>query len=369
MNPFIVSGFEGPEYFCDRKNELAKLREAFDNKRNVTLFSLRRMGKSALVKYHYKNISGKAECIYVDIFPARNLTEFTEIFAKCVSSQIGKSSKDYMDKMISFVKSLGASLSFNEFTGNPEISLDLGSIKNYKKSLEEIFNYLEKNKKRVVISFDEFQQIRTFPEKNTEAILRTLIQNYKNISFIFLGSNKGILESVFTDNTKPFYHSTQFLMLEEIHQNEYAQFITEKFNSGKRKIKKEAVDMLLDLCRNHTYYVQYFCNRLYSKDINIKESEVYEVQLEILSENEPVYFNYKNLLTDIQWKLTSAIAEEEKVKEPLSISFIKKYNLNSASTLKRALESLLKKEIIIFYNGQYIVYDVFFSLWLKKNKL
>lgn len=37
MNPFVVSGFEGPEYFCDRKTELLKLNETFDIKKEIII--------------------------------------------------------------------------------------------------------------------------------------------------------------------------------------------------------------------------------------------------------------------------------------------------------------------------------------------
>ncbi|MBK9333089.1 MAG: hypothetical protein IPM96_11950 [Ignavibacteria bacterium] len=118
---------------------------------------------------------------------------------------------------------------------------------------------------------------------------------------------------------------------------------------------------------------EYFCDRKKElkklKEAFKKPETVYSVLDEILQENEPVFLNYKNLLTSLQWKLAIAIAKEDKVKEPLAISFIKKYDLNSASSLKRALDALLKKEIIIYYKEMYQLNDLFFSLWLKNYTL
>jgi hypothetical protein len=369
MNPFIVSGFEGKEYFCDRKNELKKLKEAFDNRRNVTLFSLRRMGKSALVKYHFENISRNANCIYTDIFPAMNFNEMTQLIVDSVTQQYGASTKDYLTKITSLVKSLGATLSFNQFTGKPELKFAIGHIKSQQKNLTEVFNFLEESNKRVLIAIDEFQQVRSFTDTNTEAFLRSLIQNFKKINFIFLGSNKGILESIFSDNSKPFYQSAQFMYLDEINKDEYSEFIIRQFGKNKIKISYDETEFILEQCRTHTYYVQYLCNRIFSKGLNCTKEIIYNTLEEILKENEPVYFNYKNLLTDIQWKLASAIAKEGKVKEPLSIAFIKKYDMNSTSSLKRALDALLKKEILIYQKEHFMVYDVYFSLWLKEKTI
>lgn len=367
INPFIISGFLGQEYFCDRRTELKKLEEAFTNKRNVTLFSLRRMGKSALVKFLFEKLSTKADCIYVDIFPARDFSEMTMLIANAITEYYGLTFKDYLSKLGVLIKSLRATISFDELTGKPKLNFGISEIKHQEKNFKEIINFIESNKKKILLVFDEFQQIRSFPEKNTEAVLRTIFQNCKNINFIFLGSNKGMIESIFSESSKPFYQSSQMMHLEEIDKTEYSDFIISKFKSGNQKITVKQVQNILDLTRTHTYYVQYVCNRLYSKSFDGTEKIFNETFSEILNENEPVYFNYKNLLTDMQWRLTGAIAKESGVNEPLSFSFIKKYDLPTISSVKRALDSLLKKEIIIYYKKRYFVYDVFFSLWLKQK--
>ena len=35
-NPFLMAGYMGPDYFCDRERETAELVEAIENDRNVT---------------------------------------------------------------------------------------------------------------------------------------------------------------------------------------------------------------------------------------------------------------------------------------------------------------------------------------------
>ena len=50
MNPFIISGYEGAEYFCDRVAETKQLASEIANGNNVALIATRRMGKSGLVR-------------------------------------------------------------------------------------------------------------------------------------------------------------------------------------------------------------------------------------------------------------------------------------------------------------------------------
>lgn len=52
VNPFPTTGYIGKEYFCDREKELSSLRKFVENGMNTTLFSLRRLGKSAFLANH-----------------------------------------------------------------------------------------------------------------------------------------------------------------------------------------------------------------------------------------------------------------------------------------------------------------------------
>ena len=38
-NPFLIYGYAGPDYFCDRKEDTQKLISALRNGRNITLMS------------------------------------------------------------------------------------------------------------------------------------------------------------------------------------------------------------------------------------------------------------------------------------------------------------------------------------------
>ena len=79
-NPFVISGYRGPEYFCDRVRETGKLVSALVNERNVTLMAPRRYGKTGLVKNVFHSLPEEYATIYVDIYSTENLHEFTQAF-------------------------------------------------------------------------------------------------------------------------------------------------------------------------------------------------------------------------------------------------------------------------------------------------
>ena len=48
-NPFLVRGYAGPKFFCDRAAETDRLVSSLENDRDVTLIAPRRYGKTGLV--------------------------------------------------------------------------------------------------------------------------------------------------------------------------------------------------------------------------------------------------------------------------------------------------------------------------------
>ena len=50
-NPFITSGYESAEYFCDREQESENLIREVTNGNNLALISTRRMGKTGLIQH------------------------------------------------------------------------------------------------------------------------------------------------------------------------------------------------------------------------------------------------------------------------------------------------------------------------------
>ena len=65
MNPFLLTGYESPEYFCDRVEETKTLLNNLNNRSNTTFFAPRRTGKTALIQHVFHTLKKKKQvCIY-----------------------------------------------------------------------------------------------------------------------------------------------------------------------------------------------------------------------------------------------------------------------------------------------------------------
>ena len=371
-NPFALKGYHGKDYFCDREEELQRLLDAQKQGIDITMLAIRRMGKTGLIHHFFNETSPKNDIItiYFDVFATQNLSDFTNEFASAILYSLPKSKK-IANNFINYIKGFNPLISFDSFSGAPEVSLSFNSIQQNEKSLQQLFQYLENQDKKVVIAIDEFQQVATYPEKNTEALLRTIIQKLKNINFIFCGSNKHMLFEIFNSVKRPFFGSTQTIYLGSIPVQKYDDFIRHHFQLNKRKITQEAIDFILEWTRTHTYYTQSLCHKLfYVAPKNIVLQDVYYACDRLLKEQESVFFQYRNLLTTQQWNLMIAIAKEDKVTQPTSFEFVSRYELGNASSVRRSLLSLIDKEMVIEISTHnehyYMVYDCFLSRWMAK---
>lgn len=371
-NPFTLSMYSGPQFFCDREIETARVINAIKNNRNLTLISYRRLGKSGLIKHVFHKLGKEKgiKLLYIDLMDTEDLAGFVQLLAKEIIGKADNLTLQFIKSFGKAITSLRPKIGVDPLTGHPEIEITMQADVSPETTVKEVFTYLQKQQKKIVIALDEFQQILEYPEKNTEAILRKYIQQLTNTCFIYSGSQKHLLTSMFSDAGRPFYQSTDFLNLTTIESSKYSRFISSWFKKDGREIDQEAVHTLLALSRGHTYYVQFLSNKIYGLQLKTtKKKHVIQTLLQILEEKEFIYYNYKKLLTSLQFKLLEAIAIEGGVNKPTSKHFINKHKLGTPSSVKTALTALLNKEMIFDDNKVYHVYDVFFSLWLNRRKI
>ena len=368
-NPFIYQGYESPKYFCDREVETKTLLSHLKNGRNVTLISPRRIGKTGLIKntfYHLKEQEKDATCLYIDIFATKNLHDFVELLGVMVINEIVRKNASFIEKTISFFSALRPVLSMDPLTGEPSVSITVEPSKE-DITIQSIFNYLNDSEQEVYIAIDEFQQIAEYPEKGTEALLRSYIQFAQHVHFIFSGSKFHLMAEIFGSPKHPFYQSTEMMGLKPLDSDVYYDFCLQFFKEKGGNIEKDIFEYLYNMFEGHTWYIQCIMNRLYEANTNVESTEqVNAAILSILAGREPQFESLSQFFTDNQFSLLKAIAKEGIVAQPTAGRFIKSHNLSGASSTKAALKVLENKELVYRKPEGYIIYDRFMDLWLKR---
>jgi len=367
-NPFLLAGYYNPEYFCDREAETAKISSALENDRNISLISPRRYGKTGLIHHVFYQLAQKDKntvCIYLDIYSIQNLAGFVKLFAESVLGKMDPSVEKAMRKFASFFKSFRPTLSYDALSGQPELSIKI-EPESIEKSLQEVFSYLKQSDKRCYIAIDEFQQVAEYPEKGTEALLRSYIQFLPNVKFIFSGSRQHLMSEIFLSAKRPFYQSTQIMSLDVVNKDKYEQFATSHFQKNRFSITHDCFEFIYTRFEGHTWYIQAVLNRLYEYRKNIDTLDlVYYAIGELLEENTYAYQELLNAYSDVQVSLLRAVAKEKIVAQINSGDFISNYNLKNSSSVSRALNKLMENELVYKSDKGYIVYDRFLGLWLE----
>ena len=368
-NPFIVGKYLSDKYFCDRKEETKFLRKQIENGRDVALISPRRLGKSGLIQHFFaqNDIKEKYHVFFVDIYATTSLTEFVYTLGKEIYEQLKPQSTIWKEKFFQIITSFRVGFKLDAMSEAPSFDLGLGDIQIPQTTLDEIFAYIDESDKPCIIAIDEFQQIEEYPEKNVEALLRTKIQKCHRAQFIFSGSKRHVMSNMFNSPSKPFYQSAISMGLEPIPVETYTDFATRMFEERGKHIDRQVIEDVWNKYAGYTWFVQMMMNELFAltpTGDTCEESMTAEARHNVIMAQEQ---SYKDLLSNIPPKqkiVLQAIAKEGVAHNITSAKFIKKYNLNSASSVQSAVKLLLKSDLLTQAERGYRVYDYFLSEWL-----
>lgn len=343
INPFPVSGYQGPEFFCDRENELDQLSSWVRGGVPAVIIGIRRLGKTGLLRHLFHHLPDH-RAIFVDLQGTESFNGLVEKFAEGIGRVFPEGR---YKKLWQALKSLRPSIEFDPYSGLPQISFNFVRSGEAHQTMLGLFSMLDDLKEPVLVAFDEFQQILNYPEQQTEGELRSLMQEFNSLKFLFSGSQTHLLTSMFSSGSRPFFGFAQRLYLEKMDKEVYGQFIKDSFKRHGKAINGDMIGDILDWTEAHTYYTQYLCNQLFLEtQKEVKKEDLNALKLKILNVSRQDFFQWRDVLSSGQWKLLVAIAKETNLYKPTSIHIQRKYNLTTPNAIQKTLRMLLNKQLI-----------------------
>ena len=370
-NPFLTYGYQGPEFFCDRVEETKRLTTLLTNGNHVALMSPRRMGKTGLIRHCFaqKELLENYHLFVIDIYSTKSQAELVYQMGRSILSVLKSKGRKSWERFIQVVGSLRAGITLDAL-GTPSWNIQVGDIQIPQVSLDEIFQYLSAADKPCLVAIDEFQSIADYSDRNTEALLRTYIQQCNNAWFVFSGSKRHMMGEMFSSPSRPFYQSASTLSLKPIPLDAYTDFILGHFNKGGYGIDSDSIRYLYEKFDGVTWYIQKTCNEVYAaaeNGITCGMSDIDEAIVLAVNEKEDTFLDLLTRLTSNQKTLLRALAQSKEGIRPTSGEFIKRYRLSSASAVQRSLAALQDKDIITHDGGKYYIYDYFLREWLNRQ--
>ena len=363
-NPFLTRGYFGPDYFCDRAEETAKMVDFLTNEGDVTLIAPRRYGKTGLIHHVFGRLPKDYATVYLDIYATRNLADFTKMFASAVVGALDTKVEKAISATVKFFRNCRPTVTPQEI-GFPKFSFDVVSS-NAEATLRDAFEYLKAHDRRVVIAIDEFQQVLEYPEKGTEALLRSFLQFLPSVRFVFSGSRQHLMREMFLSAKHPFYQSTDILSLQPIDRTRYMEFARRFFVAKRKPFDEESFYWVYDRFDGVTWYVQMVMRQLWIAGKGLPDRAAAEDMIEEIVETRRFeFYDLYAAQNESSGQLLRALAAEGPVAEPLAGDFIARHDLRATSTVSSALKDLLDRDLVYKMPTGYIVYDRFFGAWLR----
>ena len=242
-NPFVFGKSVEGDYFTDREEETRRLEANLTHGINTVLISPRRWGKTSLVKKVIaNNRRDDVRYVLLDMFYCKSESVFYHMLANEVIRQTSSRLDEWIENGKRFLSNITPKFSFgsdpmNDFTisfeWNPKDGTDIEILQLPEK-------IAEKKNIRVVVCFDEFQQIGTFEDPlNLQKKLRSVWQHQQNVTYCMFGSKMHMMESLFSDASRPLYKFGDILFLKKIPTEEWVSFITSRFSATGKTITEE----------------------------------------------------------------------------------------------------------------------------------
>lgn len=365
-NPFSYTAIVTGAAFCNRKIEITDLTNFIKNSQNVLIFSHRRYGKTSLIFNVFKKAQRqkpKIDTLHVDLYGTLSEREFISAVLSSLS-QIESKIERLVNLIKNSLRNVKIGWSIDPVAGTPSslsISFESGYDMTMLDSVMEILHRLSQKRKLVVV-FDEFQEIANYGQQGFEKRLRKNIQLHQNISYIFCGSQRHILAEIFNDKNRAFYKLAASYPLDKISTKDYLPWVSRLFAKKGTELNPDIIKAVINRCENHPMYVQQFLYFLWDED-DFSVETLNQVEIKILQRHYHEFLNLWESLT-INQKKTLKLIISTKGEEIFYAKAIQFADLKAGSQVARALEVLIRRDIVS-KNKVYQIQDVMFKKWIQ----
>ena len=367
-NPFSYTGIVRGSAFCNRQTEQTELLKFIKGSQNVLLYSHRRYGKSSLIYKLFNRLERqrpKIDTLYVELYGTLSEKDF--VTATLASLNQIESKLEKLVKLVrGSIRSVKLGVSIDPITGLPGVSVSFDSAYN-DSMLSNVLGLLGSisEKRKLMVVFDEFQEIAGYKQKGFEKRLRAIIQQHQNISYFFCGSQRHILTEIFTNKNRAFYKLAQSYPLDKIRTDQYVPWAQKLFIKKGIKIEAQLVEEIVFRCENHPMYVQQFLFYLWEEEkvTEFSIDTVDEIELRILQSSQNEFWNLWDSLT-LNQKKTLKLILLTGGREMFYANALQAVDLNAGSQVTRSLEKLVGDDIVL-KNDDYKIQDVMFKKWIQ----
>lgn len=250
MNPFVFSDPVAVEDLLDRDHEAEAMLRTAESGTNSRLVAPRRYGKTSLLRRVIRDADREGwATVYVDFFGVLTLADIAHRIERAYSEQLEGRLATWFTAVRRGLKPT-LRLGGGPVPAGVEIGLDPQAEIPLLERLALPRKILERHGRRTLVVFDEFQDVLATRD-NADAVIRSEIQHHGDAaSYIFAGSQVGMMRELFTDRRRAFYGQTTAVSLPPLADEDVADYLALRFERTGRDIGT-VLGPLLDLAGGH----------------------------------------------------------------------------------------------------------------------
>jgi AAA+ ATPase superfamily predicted ATPase len=376
-NPFYYGDLALDEAFTDRASELKSLEADLRNGQNVALIAPRRYGKSSLVRRATQRLAAKGVLVAeVDLMKTPTKEKLASALARTIYRDLAKGvvvkakeqAKDHLRLFAGLriapvitVNAEDLSYSFSFSASHAEEDIDA--------TLERLFELpaqlAAEQSKRVVLYFDEFQEITNIDPK-LPTLMRAVFQEQPEVAHVYAGSKRDMMKRLFSDRNEPFYRSAKVMEIGRIPPGLFKQFVKARFDATDRGIADAVLDDLLGVTDGHPYATQELAYALWEEvpeGFTAATTDLEAALAAVLrAENAHFTLLWEKASRAQRLVLQALATEPGRVQ---SLGYRDRFGLPAASTVQRAIEALERDELVARQpDGAYAIVEPFLGEWV-----
>jgi hypothetical protein len=354
---FPLGGPVSEKDIVDREDFLVSLGTRLSEDHSIMLAGPRRIGKTSLALEVLRRLKIKDNYVaFVDLFRYNTKRELAlAIIDACLENRSGISRttvamKEGLKKITGAAKLTAKVQDLEVAFGLPGESRSDDELLTYALQLPEIL--AKKDKKHIVVVFDEFQEIIRIAGEDILKVMRSYFQRQEGVAYLFLGSKEGMMNTIFADKRQAFYRFATILPIPPIPTEAWKEYLSRKFLEKRIAVNDSSISEILVFSGGHPQDTMLLC------------SEVYYALLEAGEENLTLDFvrtGYTRALLTLSPvfdELLDELGKTTNIRHVL-IGLAKGSHVYSGykgnpNEIKRAIDMLLEKAVIIKYDrGSY----------------
>jgi uncharacterized protein len=376
-NPFRYGALALDEAFTDREAEIAELRSDILNGQDVVVFAPRRYGKSSLVWRVSRDLIAEDVLVaQVNLMTAPTKEKLAEKLAETIHEDVASTLFRARERLRVFQGlRIAPVVTVDPDTGRLGFSFTAGRQREdvdatLERLLELPGELAAERGRKVALVLDEFQEIVDV-DPNLPKLMRSVFEQQPEVAHVYLGSKRHMLERIFNDENEPFWRSAKRMELGVIAPPLFRVYIEERFRATGKSVGAEVVDRVLEVTSGHPYATQELCYFLFEETPAGSEAGVGELDVALAKvlRGEHAHFSLIwERAAKAQRLVLQALADAPG--RPLSGEYRRRHNLPAASSVQRALEQLVKDELVSRAGrGDYRIAEPFLAEWLRRGEL